>query len=382
MNNNLSFRCKDIETIVVELRLTGQSCVFDLGRKNSDLVETFSDKMVKMKKKGHLGQGMSELLAHMPTLQERYDLDARDQGVVAVQQAQKHNWALPQISASGREVKSFCQSLTRPGLAEAVGTMDSVTSTIKDFHTAVGSNVFNSAASQREAVLQHQSTKKPKGSPFVCKAPEVTKCHPTVCSATVPRRAKSIAPLEPMSMKKIDKEVAMAPAGQIVVVLCSSRHDENCKGAEKMMTKLNHRFMREARQKAARMPPPPPKPAEPEDAEGGAGGVAAAEESGAGGVEKKAQEDQYVVPECVILLNDCARSNVMMKRYDFTICPMYLMYFNGQLIYVANTFNGFEKTEEAFLKQIGQCKKMASRQQFLPADFSMNMSVKELSSIK
>jgi len=379
MNNNISFRCVDQQTIVAELRLTGQSCIFDLGKKNSDEVETFSDIMVAMKKKGHIGAGMSEMLSHMPTLLERYDLDAKDQGMVAVQLAQKKNWALPQISASGREVQAFSQNLTLPGLSEAVGTVDNITTTIKDFHTAVGLNVTSAASSQREACAQHQSTRKPKGSPFVCKAPEVTKCHHTVCSATVKKRAKAIAPLQPMSVKKIDRELAAAPAGQVVVVLCSTRHDENCKGAEKMMTRLNHRFMREARQKAARTPPPPPKPVEPEEEDGADAG-----EGGEGGEakEKPQEAEQYVVPECAIMLNDCARSQVMMKRYDFTICPMYLMYFNGQLIYASNTFNGFEKTEQAFLKQIDNCKKMGGRQQFLPADFSMNMSVKELSSIK
>jgi len=98
--------------------------------------------------------------------------------------------------------------------------------------------------------------------------------------------------------------------------------------------------------------------------------------------KKKSDDEPYIVPEVCILLNDCARTNVAMKRHDFTICPMYMMYFNASLVYMSSTFNGFERTEKAFLAQVQLCKKMGGRQQFLPEDYSMNMSSKDLSDIK
>jgi hypothetical protein len=99
MNNNLTFYCIDQQTIFVELRLTGQSCKFQLGRKYSDKVETFSDMMVSMKKKGPLNTGMADFFAHTPSLVDRYVMDSKDIGTEAIKRAQAHNWALPQISA-------------------------------------------------------------------------------------------------------------------------------------------------------------------------------------------------------------------------------------------------------------------------------------------
>ena len=72
----------------------------------------------------------------------------------------------------------------------------------------------------------------------------------------------------------IDKVVAQSPPTQLVVVLCSTRHDENCKAAEKMMARLNHKFVRDAQAEAARQPKPPPKKVASEVVEdGGAGEV-------------------------------------------------------------------------------------------------------------
>ena len=121
-------------------------------------------------------------------------------------------------------MKSFCKSLTREGLSSVVGTADSITSTIKrefhsfeatlilfyqnfsrlleDFHTAVGNNVQMASTQQKEAAIHAQSKRKPKGCPFVCKAPEVGNSG-QVYSATVPRRAKAIPPLQPMSTSNL-----------------------------------------------------------------------------------------------------------------------------------------------------------------------------------
>jgi hypothetical protein len=83
----------------------------------------------------------------------------------------------------------------------------------------------------------------------------------------------------------------------------------------------------------------------------------------------------------MIELIDCARSNAIMKKHDFVICPMYLWYLNGQLVHMGGTFNGFSKAEEDFYEQVELCKKKGARGQYLTDSHQLGMSVKELSSI-
>ena len=68
----------------------------------------------------------------------------------------------------------------------------------------------------------------------------------------------------------------------------------------------------------------------------------------------------------------------MMKRFDVTRCPIFCIYYAGQLVHCAPTLNGFGKLESDLLAQLQISRTAGQRGKFLPENFSLNMSKHEL----
>jgi hypothetical protein len=252
LNNNMRFTCTDEHHIKVTVKVSGREEVFNVAKVPLE-GENFSEMMMSRHKTGKLGASMTEILGKtVPTLRARQKKAAVNPGVVAVKNAQKHGWNLPRISASGRETKSFCENLTLDGLDATVRGCDNLSGTLKGFRTSIGKNVDSA---------QYKPSDMGK-----TKAPEAS-VNSQICRAVVKKPKPKVPPLLPISMKKVAHIVSTATAGQVVVVLCSTRHDENCKAAEKMMAGIANRYLKKARRDAAERAFQPAAPAE----EGGGG---------------------------------------------------------------------------------------------------------------
>ena len=109
VNNHMRFRCSDAYDMTVRVTMSSFKHTFTVGRPPHDK-DSFTDRMHRQRAAGQLNHGAGrDIGASWPTLRQRTAEAARvNPNVAACRQAQLLNERLPRISASGREVKSFC----------------------------------------------------------------------------------------------------------------------------------------------------------------------------------------------------------------------------------------------------------------------------------
>jgi hypothetical protein len=407
INNFFMFSLSNMYDAEIEVKLTGLKHTFVLGKPPKSRT-TLSDIMQRK----HASGNMLATLTHMldtPTLIQRQAAGAINPGVEAVKNAQKYGWSLPRISASGRETKAFCETLQLSGLSDTVSMNNTMTAHLSTYRTLVGRNTDACTFQQREALGYATMKAVPRSCPYRAEPPLIDG-HRLECGASIPGPRKKIAPLEEMTLREILEHVSHAPVGQLIVVMFSTRHDEKCKVAEKMLAKHHCRFRKKAEkdygsrladmeaaaaakqaaEEADAADPDPGAAAAKGKAKGKPGkpdkGAAEAEEAARLAAEAEAEAEAEEMArgpksETVMFLVDCAKSKAPQKHFDFVVCPMYFMYFNGGLVYASSTFNGYSTAESDFLVQLGLSRKTGDKNKFYPPNFTMQLGTKKLTSI-
>eukprot|EP00937_MAST-01D_sp_MAST-1D-sp2_P001400 g1400.t1 len=432
VNTHMKLRCVDAFDISVIVSMSSLKRVFAVGRPARDK-DSFVDRMHRRRASGLLGGAGGGLGADWPSLAARTVAAAAiNPNVAACRAAQERNERLPRLSASGREVQSFCTELQLPGTRAVVDVQDESTAHLAGYETLVGRNGRACRGRQRlalERTAALTARRDARRAAHFAKAlgrgvddstlaalrlelpghelavEVATDLSPRVPRARVPRRAARPAPLPQWSLARLDGALRVAPSRQLLVVLASTRHTEGDKAAERMLVGIAHRMAQaRARQEAQAQ-------ARAGAGAGAGAGASAGGEPGAAETPAVPEDpaDAEEQEQVEFALVDCTRVNAkdraaeqrrvaaerrrascavnsstkirppdmrhpLMKRYDFTCCPMYCIYYAGRLVHCAATLNGFGRLESDMLAQITLSRELGQRGKFLPADFSHHMS--------
>ncbi|KAF0688095.1 Aste57867_20256 [Aphanomyces stellatus] len=325
LNGVLAFRCASRASIEITLRRTRHS-VFQVG-KHKSRSDTYLDKIVARRVDGTLVLDIDP-----PTLVQR---QVEFQGGLEdpVKKAQKHNWTLPRLSASGREVERVHP---REHLENVMASHNALIARLHTYATAISETVSAETTLQRS--IPTHSFFSPINKP--CFVPSHKIKRPAVAPKQLPR-------LHP---KFLDRFLAQNKSTQLVVVLCSDLSTADCIKAEKMLAKIEGAWRDEE------APPDAPPPAESTTDSPKRGGYADP-------APERSQSSRRII------LVDCATSTLLARRFNFAVYPMYLIYYGGQLGFCGNTFNGFGKSEADFHMQVKTTLRHCQRNQFLPREF-------------
>ncbi|OQR83327.1 hypothetical protein ACHHYP_14836 [Achlya hypogyna] len=319
LNSVMTLRCTSQANMGLTIKLHGL-LVLELGR---PVRESYLNKVRSRRVDGSL-----ELDIPRPTLVERQ----RNTEETPTKKAQRYNWHLPRVSASGREVDHVH---VRSHLQSVVDTNKSLVLRLRSYTTSIGHHV------QDEVALQRSIPTRSFFSP-------IKRQQSYVPSAKVPKPQPQPKTLPRLHPRFLDQLVQRMRSTQLLVVLCSDLSTTDCIHAERMLAKIEHVWAAD-------------------DAAGGRSGV-----DDDGLRPHSAFEDP--APDRIggskrIVLADCSTSNLLGGRHNFRVYPMYLMYYGGQLGFCSNTFNGFGRAEADFFAQVKATTRNCQRNQFLPPTF-------------
>ncbi|ETW06252.1 hypothetical protein, variant 1 [Aphanomyces invadans] len=399
LNAILSFQCHSLARIQVTL-LRGRHYVFDVGRTTSR-PDSYLDNVLR-----HNVDGSLVLDIHAPTLVQR---QLAFQVADPVKKAQRYNWALPRLSSSGREA---ARVRPRAQLQAVMDAHAALVDRLHSFSTSITANVADER--QRQRAIPSHSFFSPISKP--CVVPRANVKRPVVVPKHLPR-------LHP---QHLDQLLATAKSTQLVVVLCSTLSTSDCVAAEKMLAKFEHDWAVEEAQLAAarplpvaisatpdvepipiplttkgcpprgktagsKVPPakatpaattPPALPPATPDTVATSLPAAITPLPPSDSIDPAPERSQSTRR---ILLVDCSTSTLLARwdthhyvpnavvvpsrRHNFSVYPMYLMYYGGHLGFCSNVLNGFGRTDVDFLLQVKTTMRNCQRNKFLPVGF-------------
>ena len=166
------------------------------------------------------------------------------------------------LSASGREVRSFCATLQLKATQQIVATQDASTERLAAYRTLVGRRVDSARANQQltlaqtaaltakrlakaDALFDTTMGREPSAAslatlrrplPMARERPPALPDNAVVPPARVPRLRPRTPPLPLVTLSALDALLKVAPPHQVLTVLCSTRHTEGDKAMEKMVS--------------------------------------------------------------------------------------------------------------------------------------------------
>ncbi|OQR90215.1 hypothetical protein THRCLA_09403 [Thraustotheca clavata] len=269
--------------------------------------------------------GSLELDISRPSLIQR-QIDRQSNVDDPTKKAQKYNWHLPRVSASGREVDKV---KVRTPLQNVIESNKALVHRLKTYTSSIGINVQDQIEQQRQIPLHSFFS-------------PIKRHQSYIPSAKVPKPKYTPKTLPRIHPKYLDQMVSRMKPQQLLVVLCSNMSTSDCVKAEKMLAKIEASWAIEDASY---------------DTKFALGNPIDEVASTINSQNQSTNEDpapnrSYASKR--IVLADCSTSNVIGNRHNFSVYPMFLMYFGGQLGFCSNTFNGFGHSEEDFMAQVGQ----------------------------
>ncbi|KDO20518.1 hypothetical protein SPRG_14276, partial [Saprolegnia parasitica CBS 223.65] len=318
LNSVLALQCSS--QAAIQLTVKHHSVlVFELGR---PVRESYLNKIQRRRVDGSL-----ELAIPRPSLVDRQDR----QNEMPIKKAQRYNWHLPRVSASGREVDKV-----RVGshLQPLVETNKSLVLRLRAYTTAIGHNVNDQVEAQRSIPCHSFFSPIKRQQSYI---PSAKIAKPKAIIKTLPR-------LHP---RFLDHMVAHMKSNQLLVVVCSNLSTSDCVQAERMLATIEVEWATDdtVRPVDDDTPPLPNH----------------------GAYEDPAPDRALSAKR--IVLADCSTSTLLSSRHNFRVYPMFLMYYGGQLGFCANTFNGFGRSANDFAAQVKTTLRSCQRNQFLAANF-------------
>lgn len=430
LNSSMRFSCVSKTNITIKFSAIEKA--FEVGKPQSRS-DTYLDKVTGKDLDGRL-----KLTLNRPTLVKR-QTSGGNQVRAELKKAQELGWALPRLSASGRET-AFVE--VRKGLEPIMTNSEELNASLRGFTTEIGRNVL-----AHSTLLAPHSRGSTGGNRLKLGTENWSSVKAAVPPAKV-RRARPPPPLPPLiPPSQLPQLLTDAERGQLVVVCLTTRNSTECKRAEQLCTAAQAHWLRQHKmtlnkasakvvslRAAPPLPLPPVTPATtspPSSAEKGERRQSKAvgkrkesavrKESAAGSSQRKlsnrgagsdgkrgsfddgvsAEESERVgnesgdrrgvessgieelveapasdteisasLPERVVLL-DCRRAVTLPKRHNITVFPMYMIYYEGHLLFLSNTFNGFGSTQQDFMLQMEKSRADARRGDFLPDDYKL-----------
>ncbi|EQC29698.1 hypothetical protein SDRG_12698 [Saprolegnia diclina VS20] len=319
LNSVMTLKCSS--QAAIQLTVKHHSLlVFELGR---PVRASYLNKIQRRRVDGTL-----ELAIPRPTLVDRQDR----QSETPTKKAQRYNWHLPRVSASGREVdKVSVQSHLQP----LVETNKSLVLRLKSYSTAIGQNVHDQVEAQRS--IPCHSFFSP-----------IKRQHSYIPSAKIAKPKGIVKTLPRLHPRFLDHMVARMKSNQLLVVVCSNLSTSDCVQAERMLATIEVEWATDDAARPLDDDTPP-------------------REHNHGAYEDPAP-DRALSAKRIVLV-DCSTSTLLSTRHNFRVYPMFLMYYGGQLGFCANTFNGFGRSAKDFVAQVKTTIRNCQRNQFLPTNF-------------
>ncbi|KDO16340.1 hypothetical protein SPRG_18128 [Saprolegnia parasitica CBS 223.65] len=336
LNSVMALQCSS--QAAIQLTVKHHSVlVFELGR---PVRESYLNKIQHRRVDGSL-----ELAIPRPSLVDRQDR----QNETPTKKAQRYNWHLPRVSASGREVDKV---RVRSHLQPLVETNKSLVLRLKAYTTAIGQNVNDQVEAQRSIPCHSFFSPIKRQQSYI---PSAKIVKPKAIIKTLPR-------LHP---RFLDHMVARMKSTQLLVVVCSNLSTSDCVQAERMLATIEVEWATDdttyddpigrigARRSNASCRRPVDDDTPPLHNHGA--------------YEDPAPDRALSAKR--IVLADCSTSTLLSSRHNFRVYPMFLMYYGGQLGFCANTFNGFGRSANDFAAQVKTTLRSCQRNQFLAANF-------------